>query len=373
MLSPFQQAVDLIQKSKNILIALPENLNGDSLGSALALETALKTLGKKIEIVCAETVPEKLRFLAGSENLKNKISSGRDFIISIDTSKNKISRLRYEKDNSLLKIFLATDQKVEQRDIQLEPGPFVYDLIFTLDTQDLESLGDLYKNNAELFFNQPLLNIDCQSGNEYFGEVNLVEPTASACAEIVSRLIDSFGPNLIDSSSATALLTGLISKTHSFQNARTTPQALALASLLITRGGEQEKIVQNLYKTIPLNHLRLWGRLLSRLDFDETKKIAWLWATKEDFLATQSSDCDLPFVIEEIDDLFPQINLSFILWPEDSSSFFVLVKAKKIETVQKMNLALGGSLKNEKLLLRLTAPDEKTAKAQLVGLLNSQA
>jgi len=40
MLSPLQQALDLIQKSKNILIALPETLNGDSLGSALALESA---------------------------------------------------------------------------------------------------------------------------------------------------------------------------------------------------------------------------------------------------------------------------------------------------------------------------------------------
>ena len=154
MLTPSQQALDLIQKSKNILIALPESLNGDSLGSALALEAALKKLNKKVEVAAAEAPPDKLSFLAGAANLKNKLTSLRDFVISIDTSQNKISRLRYETANSVLKIFLATPQKIEQRDIKLEPGPFYYDLIITIDAPDLESLGQIFSDNTELFFNK---------------------------------------------------------------------------------------------------------------------------------------------------------------------------------------------------------------------------
>lgn len=365
MLSPLQQAVDLIQKNNNILIALPGNLNGDSLGSSLALAAALKNLDKKVELVSQDLVPDKLNFLAGRENLKNQISSWRDFIISVDTSKNKISRLRYEKENNVLKIFLASEQKMEERDVKLEPGAFFYDLIITIDVPDLESLGTLFTQNSELFFNKPILNIDCRASNEYFGEANLIEPTAAACAEIVAGLIEKLGSALIDTSSATALLTGLITKTHSFQNSKTTPQALNLASLLISKGAEQEKIIQNLYKTIPLNRLKLWGQLLSRIDFDRQNDIVWLWAAPEDFLFTQTSPKELPFIMEEIENLFPQIGLIFILWTDEAGTIWALGQAKQPELLRKINLDLGGSLKNEKLLLKLIEADIESAKKKI--------
>lgn len=371
MLSPRQQAIDLIQRGKNILIALPDNLNGDSLGSALAMEAILKNLNKKVEVVSSEPVPEKLKFLTGLENLKNKVSSWRDFIISIDTAKNKISRLRYEKENNILKIFLAADQKIEEHDIKLETGSFFYDLIITLDAPDLESLGQTFEDNGELFFNRPVLNIDHKAANEYFGEVNLIEPTAAACAEIVALLIEELGANLINQAVATDLLAGLIAKTHSFQNAKTTPQALSLASRLITYGAEQEKIIQYLYKTIPLNRLKLWGRLLNQLDLDEQKNIVWFSATPEDFLATQTSSRDLTFLLEEIDDLFPQTNTNIVLWMDEFGAVWALIRAKQLEVLQKINSELAGSLKNEKLLLKLAEADINSAKEHLNALLNS--
>ncbi len=371
MLSPSQQALELIQKSKNILIALPESLNGDALGSALALEQALKNLGKKVEVVAQDEAPDKLRFLPGLDSLKNKLSSWRDFIISIDTSDHKISRLRYETENNVLKIFLTTPQKIEQRDVKLEPGPFYYDLVITLDAPDLETLGQIFAANTELFFNKSILNIDHKAANEYFGEVNLVEPTAAACAEIVAGLIEKLGPNLIDQTMATLLLTGLITKTRSFQNQKTTPQALNLASLLITKGADQEKIIQQLYKTKPLSCLKLWGRLLSRLELDEARKIVWLFAEPADFVTTNTSAKDLPFILEEIYDLFPFINLGIILWPDESGLFWVLAQARQIEWLQKINLEMGGTIKNDKLLLKTTESEPVKAKERLAGLLNS--
>lgn len=371
MLSSLQQAIDLIQKSKNILIALPESLNGDSLGSALALESALKKLNKKVEIVCAEAAPDKLKFLAGAANLKNKLAPLRDFIISIDTSQNKISRLRYETEDKILKIFLAAPQKIEQRDVRLENGPFYYDLIITLDSPDLESLGQIFSDNAELFFNKSILNIDHKAGNEYFGEVNLIEPTAAACAEIVAGLIEKLGSSLIDEKMATALLCGLIVKTHSWQNQKTTPQALNLASLLIIKGADQETIVKNLYKTKPLNCVKLWGRLMGRLEFDEAQKTVWLFAEQEDFLATNTSAKDLPFVLEETYDLFPLISLAVILWPDENASSNTLIQSKQAEQLQKISLEMGGSVKNDRLLIKLTGLKPKEARGKLTGLLNS--
>ncbi len=371
MLTPQQQAVDLIQKSKNFLIALPESLNGDSLGSALALEATLKKLNKKTEIAAQDAAPDKLNFLIGVENLKNKLSSLRDFVISIDTSQNKISRLRYETASNVLKIFLATPQKIEQRDIKLEPGPFYYDLIVTIDAPDLESLGQIFNGRPELFFNKSILNIDHKAGNEYFGEVNLVEPTAASCSEIVAGLIEKLGPNLIDINVSTALLTGLIVKTNSWQNAKATPQALILASSLILKGAEQEKIIKYLYKTKPLNCLRLWGRLLGRLEFDEQLKTAWLFAEREDFSATDTSPKDLAFALDEIYDLFPTLNLAVIFWLDIDGAVWSLAQSKRTEQLQKIALEMGGSVKNNRLLIKSAEPTAQSAKEKLAALLNS--
>jgi len=295
----------------------------------------------------------------------------RDFIISIDTSQNKISRLRYETDKNLLKIFLATPQSIQQRDIRLEPGPFYYDLVITLDAPDLESLGQIFNTNSELFFNKPILNIDHKAGNEYFGEVNLVEPTAAACAEIIAGLLEKLGLDLIDTNSATALLAGLITKTHSFQNTKTTPQALNLASSLITKKADQELIIKNLYKTKPLNCLRLWGRLLGQLEQDDKNKAAWLNAEPSDFLATQTSTKDLPFVLEEVFEFFPLINLAAVFWPDEAGAFCALVQGRQTEQLQKISLEMGGTIKNDQLLLKIAEPSAQAAKEKLALLLNS--
>ncbi|KKS64900.1 MAG: hypothetical protein UV34_C0029G0003 [Parcubacteria group bacterium GW2011_GWB1_42_6] len=371
MLSPLQQSIDLIQKNENILIVLPQGINGDSVGSALAMHSALKKMGKKSEIVCQEKTPERLLFLPGANEIKEDIFPLRDFIISIDTSKGKILKLRYENENNNLRIFLSSRDKIEEKSIKLEPGPYRYGLIIAIDSPDLESLGRIFETNAELFFSHSVLNIDCKSGNEYFGEVNLVEPTAAACSQIVFDLIQAIDPNLIDESAATCLLAGLIAKTRSFQNSKTSPQVFNLASILITKGADQEKINKNLYKTRPLNRIRLWGRLLSKMEFEPEKKTIWLKANQEDFSQTQTSQQDLPFILEEMSEFFPQAHSSFILWMDENGFIWVLAQARQPEILQRINLELGGTLKNDKLVISLNKTDPDMAKEQISVLLNS--
>jgi len=371
MLSPKQQAAELINKSHNILIVLPKDLCADALGSGLALFGLAQDLGKKADLIAHEPVPEKLFFLPGLENVKSELSSLRDFIISIDTSQKRIKQLRYENKDAVLKIYLAGPDKLEQKDVKLEPGPFVYDALITIDTPDLETLGQFYENYAELFFEKPILNIDHKSGNEYFGEINMVEPTASSSAEIVTDFINSFFPNQLSESIATCLLTGLIDETHSFQKINTIPQTFNLASLLVSRGAEKEKIVQALYKTKPLNLLRLWGRILARLEYDTEKNLASTEVTAEDLAETNSSINDLPAVSDEINELLPQLCASTIFWLSQPGEIMVLVHSERPELLNRLALELGGSAKNGQALFKILAPDVTSAKSQLLALISS--
>lgn len=371
MLSPKQQAFELLNKSQNILIVLPNDYTADGLGSGLALMLLAQALNKKVDLVAQEPVPEKLSFLPGLERLKAEPTALRDFIISIDTSQNKIKQLRYETKESILKIFLSSQGKLEQKDIRLEPGPFIYDLAVTIDAPDLESLGQFYERYTELFFAKPILNIDHQSANEYYGEVNLVDSTASSCAEILTDFFNSFFSQQITPEVATCLLAGIIEETRSFQKAGTTPQTFNLASLLITQGAEKEKIIQSLYKTKPLNYLKLWGRMLARLDYAQEKNLAWLEARPEDFKETQTSADDLPSISDEVHDMLPQLNASVIFWSNEPDLVLALVQSPHPDLLQKLNIELSGSIKNNQASFKIIGSDIEEAKTKLQSLLNS--
>ena len=83
------QAKNLIEKSQSILIAMPQETQGDALGSALALFFTLKKLGKNASLLI-EKIPERFQFLTNLEP-----SSSGDFVISINGSDKEISEIRY--------------------------------------------------------------------------------------------------------------------------------------------------------------------------------------------------------------------------------------------------------------------------------------
>jgi len=371
MLSPKQQAAELINKSQNILIVLPRDHSADNLSCGLALTMLIQNLGKKYDLVAEEPASEKLSFLPGLENIKTELSSSRDFIISIDTSQKQIKQLRYETKDSVLKIYLAGPEKLEQKDIKLEPGPFVYDALITIGAPELEALGQFYDKYTELFFQKPILNIDHNAGNEYFGEINMVEPTASSSAEIIADFINSFFPDQMTEQIATCLLTGLIEETHSFQKANTTPQTFNLASLLVTQGAEKEMIIQFLYKTKPLPYLKLWGRLLARLDFQSSNNLAWVEINPSDFEETGSTLQDLTGISDEIHELLPQLAASFILWQEETNVITALAQSNRPDLLTKLHLELGGTVKNNRAILKILDSDFFSAKTRIEGLISS--
>lgn len=372
MLSPKQQAFELFEKSQNILIVLPKDHCADSLGAGLALTILAKDLGKKAELIVQEPISQKLSFFPGQEDIKNEIFSARDFIITIDTSQKKIRQLRYENKDAMLKIYLAGPDKLEERDIKLEPGPFVFDAVITIDAADLESLNSFYEKYTDLFFQKPVLNIDHKSGNEHFGEINIVETTFSSNSEIVTDFINTFFPNQLSEPIATCLLAGIIQKTHSFQKQNTSPQTFALASLLIAKGADKEKIIRHLYQTKGFSYLKFWGKLLTRLEFSADKNLARLQIEESDLAGRGYDLNDLTIISEDINDLLPQINASIILWT-DQQILTALVQSQKPELLQKLAAELDGQIKNHLAIFKFAGQDETAVKERLWSLLNSLA
>lgn len=82
----FESAKQLINEAKRILIIQAENPDGDSLGSALALEEILGDLGKDVILYCDVAMPKYLRYLTGWDRVTQDFDTSADLAIIVDTS-----------------------------------------------------------------------------------------------------------------------------------------------------------------------------------------------------------------------------------------------------------------------------------------------
>jgi len=311
-----QQCSKLIEDKKNILIVFDKHNKGDAIASATALLLFLQKLGKRVDIISQDYVtPKTLQFLKGVEQIKSEPEYLQQFVITIDTQDAGVHELSYDIKDKQLRIFVTPKKGFYKRE-HLTTGKtdFKYDLIITIDTPDLESLGDMYDKNTQLFFETPIINIDAHSSNEHYGHINIVDMTATTTAEVVYTFISEIDKNSITEDVATALLTGIISHTHSFKGENISPKTLALASTLISLGADRDFIVKNLYRTRSVATLRLWGEALTSLQFDHTIGLVSSILTKNDIARSGANTDDIPEIIEELISNSPQAKLTLLLF-----------------------------------------------------------
>ena len=353
------QAKNLIERAQNILILPAPDSQGDSLGGALALLSTLKKLGKNANIL-TEKIPEKFQFLTDFQP-----APSRDFAISIDTSGKEIAEMRYEKNKNDLKIYFALEQgEISKKDVSFLSDGQNPDLVITLGIKSLAELG---------YYEAAVLNIDNQPLNENFGEVNLIEMTSSL-AEILTNLIKLMDPEektLFDENIATCLLTGVIYASQNFRNPRTRPKTFETSAFLIKKGANHQKIVQHLYKQKNVFQIKLLGRILEKLDFDEEKELYSASLTKTDFQECQASSRDLGFVIEEIKFNFRYLPNLLILWESRASSTLVrgIFYSAKLDLIKKILENFEGTSKREGALFLIRTNDLNSAKEKVLKIL----
>ncbi|MBD3361138.1 hypothetical protein GF366_05055 [Candidatus Peregrinibacteria bacterium] len=300
-----KQIVELINRNEKILILPSSPADGDSLSSGIALYTAFQKLGKDVTVVLKDPVPEIFHFLPNIKNVGDKMVSSNDFIITINAKDREIENIKEEIEDDKINIIITPKKgRFSEEDVVFNKGRIEYDLVITVDCAELTQLGELYENNIELFYQIPIINIDHHVSNTHFGKINYIDIMASSTTELILPLLEELGrvqnKELIDEDIATLLLTGIITDTGSFQNANTTPRSFAKAAQLIAYGARQQEIIQNVYKTKQLSQLKLWGRILSKIQTDDDYRIVWSTVSQQDLKETDSSEKETGDVIDEL-------------------------------------------------------------------------
>ena len=82
----FDKSKDLIEAAQKIIVIQAENPDGDSLGSALALEEILSDLGKDVTLYCPVDIPKYMHYINGWDRVVSDFNPKADLAIIVDTT-----------------------------------------------------------------------------------------------------------------------------------------------------------------------------------------------------------------------------------------------------------------------------------------------
>ncbi len=226
----FQQISDLIGRYRVFLITAHERLDGDALGSELALYHLLQRMGKEATIYNQDGTPENYRFLEGSDRITNEL-----------------------------------------------PALDAFDAAFILDCSELERVGSEAEKIAAI---PRLVNIDHHFSNGGFSDTRLIDPQASSTGELICRLLAHMG-FATTREMATCLYTAILTDTGGFRYANTGKETLLAAAGLVADGANPQWISENVYETNPPARIRLLSAVLPTLTIDEGGRVGSLTVTQQ--------------------------------------------------------------------------------------------
>jgi phosphoesterase RecJ-like protein len=215
-----------IRGARSFLVATHSPMDGDGLGSGLALKRALEQAGRKCVFITEARLPPVYAFLPGYDSI-----------------------------------------------VQLRDGPVPpADLIVALDAGGGDRLGRVLSERPA---GTRLLNIDHHVSNDRYGELNWIDATAAAVGEQVYLLLRDAGLK-IDPVTAQSLLVALVTDTGRFCYSSTTPRTLEIAAALLRLGAEPDRLQRELYASIPLPVMRLRAKAVDEIELRREGRVALL-------------------------------------------------------------------------------------------------
>ena len=250
-------AADAIAASRHALVACHENPDADTLGAALGVAAIVEHHGGRATLISTDPVPPLYDFLEGMGRFVGDPDDEGD-----------------------------------------------YDLLVVCDCGALDRLGAVLQRHEALFERLPRVLVDHHASNTEGGPRDWVDAQAAATCELVVLLAAKLGVPLdtANGAMAAALMAGIVMDTSTFAHPNSTPRTLAVSAALVEAGAPLSEISRLLYRSKPEAQLRLFGRVLERIETAAGGRIIHSTLLDVDLAATGS----IPPYSEGIIDLLAQ-------------------------------------------------------------------
>jgi bifunctional oligoribonuclease and PAP phosphatase NrnA len=246
--------VAALEAARTVLVVSHENPDADTLGATLAVSAMVEACGGRADPVCTDPIPELYDFLAGVERFRT------------------------------------------------DPDPDAdYDLLVISDCGTIDRVGDVGRRHRALFERLPRVVLDHHASNDdERGPADWVDPDAAATCEMATLLAARLGVPLDTGNGAlaAALMGGIVMDTATFAHPNATPRTLVVSAALVGAGAPLSDISRRLYRTKPERQLRLFGRVLDRLETTDDGRIVWSTLLDADLAATGTLPSDSEGIID---------------------------------------------------------------------------
>ena len=240
-----QKIIDKISEVHNILIALSSDPSVDEMCAAIGLSIYLDRIGKRATSIYSGATPNALQFLKPEQTFQNTADVLRDFVIAL--SKEKADHLRYKLDGDFVKIFITPYKtKIDEEDFEFSYGDFNIEFVLSLNVANGIDLDDALREHGRVMHDATVANMTTGNPGK-FGDIEWSDKRISSISEMSAKLLYSIGgKEAVTGEEATAFLTGIVSATDHFSNAKTTAVTLRVASELMKSGADRQLISENI-------------------------------------------------------------------------------------------------------------------------------
>nr|WP_122011587.1 bifunctional oligoribonuclease/PAP phosphatase NrnA [Maliibacterium massiliense] len=280
----------ILRSARKVAVVCHVSPDGDTLGSALALQLALFSLQKKAEVIVPSPASYAIDFLPG-------------FAHTITPA-------------------------------QMAPD---YDCVVCVDCTDPERLGDAAPLLAR---GVHTINIDHHISNTGYAQYNHVEDDASATGEIMLPLLEALGVTLTDDM-ARCLYVAICTDTGGFAFANTTSRTHLAVAKLMAFDLHVEALHQRLFRDRSLAKTRLLGEVLTHMQAADGHAILWACITREMFEKCGATDADCEGMIDYLRDV-QGVDMAAVLRENGAGNIKVSLRAATAYDVNAVAQAFGG-------------------------------
>ncbi len=209
-------------RRRHFVITSHARPDGDSIGSQVAMASALRALGKTVRIVNRDPVPSIYEAFPGTETIEVADAVGGTFDAAI-----------------------------------------------------VMECPDIHRPQVTGLEHYFLINIDHHLGNTLYGALNWYDPTAAACGEMVFELIEGLGVPL-SLEIATHIYLCILTDTGSFHHSHMTARTFEICRKVVEAGVEPAAMARAVFDGGNLGRLRLLALLLGAMEVNGNGRVAVL-------------------------------------------------------------------------------------------------
>jgi len=220
----------IIDQAESLVILQADNPDGDSLGSALALESLLGDQGKKVSLYCAVDMPSYLRYMSGWDRVQKELPNKFDASIIVDAS--------------------------------------------------TMTLFERLENSGEISWlkSKPCIVLDHHQTVEnpiYFSSITINDPTKSSTGELIYLLSKQLEWN-ISVQAQEFMMTSILGDTQGLSNQLTTAETYRVMAEMVDSGVDRPMLeeLRRQYNKMPEEIFRYKADLINRTSFTANGRVA---------------------------------------------------------------------------------------------------